>query len=69
MPQILFSFTLNTETNEVVFSGNIDLPVALTILQNIVIMDAVRRAQEDGKQEVDNQAKEEAKAPEEQEQG
>ena len=41
MPQILYSFTFNTETKEAVKAGNIDSRTALQILQDIVIAEAI----------------------------
>lgn len=37
MAQIIFAFTLNTESKEVAFVGNVEPPVALHILQDIVL--------------------------------
>lgn len=43
--QVLFSFTINTETKEAVVVGNIDPADALPILQDIVIADLVKKRQ------------------------
>ena len=40
---ITFTFTVNQENNEVVFSGNIEPLPAMQILQQIVIGDALRK--------------------------
>ncbi len=45
MPQIIFAFTFNPETKEAVFSGNVKPAIALKILQEIVITDAVANAE------------------------
>lgn len=49
--QILFSFTFNTETKEAGMAGNVKPEVALNILQQLVIAQAVQNAKEekDGK--------------------
>ena len=46
MPSLIFTFSINTETNEAIFAGTIEPAQALTILQQLVISDAVRRAKE-----------------------
>jgi len=43
---LLFSFSLNPESNEAAFAGNIGLQQALQILQSLVIADAVNKARE-----------------------
>ncbi len=45
--QGLFSFTHNSETNEVVFAGNINVEDALIILQKIVIDVSTKKALEE----------------------
>lgn len=44
MALILFSFSLNTETQEASIAGNIEAEVALSILQQLVVAQAVQRA-------------------------
>jgi hypothetical protein len=41
-----FSATLNQDTQEAVFIGNITTRVAMAILQNIIINDEIKKAQE-----------------------
>ena len=53
MPQIIFTFTVNTETQEANFSGNIQPRVALQFLQDIVISEAVRQAKEETTKKVE----------------
>ena len=43
--QLIFAFTINPETKEATFSGNVQPAVALKILQDIVIADAVNKAE------------------------
>ena len=43
--QLIFTFTINTETNEAAFGGNVEPSAALQVLQNLVIADGIRRAQ------------------------
>lgn len=52
MAQVVFTFVFNTETQESSFVGNIELPLALQILQGMVIADLVRKAQVAKEQEV-----------------
>lgn len=52
MPLILFSFSVNTDTQEAAFSGNIEPQVALQLLQNIAISDAVQKANQKLEEEV-----------------
>lgn len=42
--QIIFAFTINPDTKEAAFSGNITPGVALQLLQDIVIAQAVEAA-------------------------
>jgi len=44
MPQIIFVFTFNTDTREAAFSGNIEIQPALSVLQQLAIADAVKKA-------------------------
>ncbi|MBU1173128.1 MAG: hypothetical protein KKD44_26490 [Proteobacteria bacterium] len=39
--QAIFTFTLNTETQQHTFAGNIDIRTALTILQEVMISTSV----------------------------
>ena len=45
--QLIFAFTFNTETQEATFAGNIESQAALQLLQQIVIVEAVRKALEE----------------------
>jgi len=60
MSQIIFAFTINTETQEAAFSGNIEIQPALGILQQIAIAEAVKKATTAG-----SHRPEEASQPEE----
>lgn len=42
---LIFTFAINPETKEATFSGNVQPAVALKILQDIVIADAVSKAE------------------------
>jgi len=44
MPQVLFTFTYNTETREAAVGGNIEVQAAVQLLQQIAIAEAVKRA-------------------------
>ena len=44
-----FSFTLNLDNKEIVYSGNISAQVAAQILQQIIIMEEVKRELESQK--------------------
>jgi len=44
MPQIIFAFTMKTETKEATFSGNVAPATALQVLQEIVVADAIASA-------------------------
>lgn len=46
MPQLIFTLTINTETQEATFAGNMEAQVALQVLQQIVIADAISKAKE-----------------------
>jgi len=48
---ITFTFTINPQTQEAVFVGNIEPQVALGILQQIVISEAVRKSRNTSKEE------------------
>lgn len=43
--QLIFTFTMNLGTKEVTYSGNIAPAVALKVLQDIVIADALDTAE------------------------
>jgi len=47
MPQIIFTFTVNTDTQEAAIAGNIEPQVALQILQQLVIANAIKQAIKD----------------------
>lgn len=44
MPQLICTFTLNTETNETSFITNMDIGMAMSVLQQIAISQAVEAA-------------------------
>jgi hypothetical protein len=44
MTSLLFSFTINSDTKEVIFAGNISPNQALPILQQIVIQNEIAKA-------------------------
>jgi hypothetical protein len=44
MLQVIFTFTVNTETQDANFSGNVPPRVALQFLQDIVISEAIRQS-------------------------
>ena len=46
MPQIIFTFTVNTDTQEAAIAGNIEPQVALQILQQLVIANAIKQARQ-----------------------
>ncbi len=46
MTQFIFTFTFNPDTKESTYVGNIEPPVALGVLQQIVIAYLVKKAQE-----------------------
>lgn len=58
MSQILFSFTLNTETNESETTGNIAPRMALQVLQGIIIKKTVDLMLAESKREVMEKAPE-----------
>jgi hypothetical protein len=43
---LIFTFALNEQTKEAVFSGNITARQAINILQDIVISDEIRKVKE-----------------------
>jgi len=47
MPLIIFTFFLNTETQEAALAGNIPPQQALQVLQQIVIAEAIKQAKEE----------------------
>ena len=53
MPLIIFAFSLKTETQEAAFSGNIEPQVALQILQQLVIANAIKQAIKDKEKTVE----------------
>lgn len=44
--QVIFTFTLNTETKEASMAGNVEPEAALQILQQLVIAQAMQRARQ-----------------------
>lgn len=44
MAILIFTFSINPETKEATFAGNISLQEALPILQSLAIAEAVQRA-------------------------
>ena len=40
---LTFTFTLNPETQEAAFAGNVDIQVALQILQQLTLAEMIRR--------------------------
>ena len=55
MPLILFSFVLQTETQEAAIAGNCEPMVALQILQQLVIANAIKRGGNSGQEKSSNQ--------------
>ena len=47
MPQIIFTFTVNTDTQEAAIAGNIPPQQALQVLQQIVVAELVKQAKEE----------------------
>lgn len=43
---LLFAFSIDQDTKEATFAGNIEPQVALQILQSIVIVEAVKQARQ-----------------------
>lgn len=43
MGQLIFTFTLNSETQEAAIAGNIDISSALHVLQDLAIVAAVNK--------------------------
>ena len=54
---LTFTFSINQETKEVVFAGNIEPIVALHVLQNLVIAEMIRRAGNDDSKPVEQEVK------------
>jgi len=50
---LTFTFTINPETQEAAFAGNVEPQVALQLLQGIVIQSLARRLQEEVKETKD----------------
>ena len=46
-----FTFTLDTDSQQATFAGNIDITEALSILQQLTILEMQRRAVEQARQE------------------
>ena len=44
--QLIFTFTFNPETQEAAFAGNVDIQVALQILQQLTLAEMIRRSKE-----------------------
>ena len=55
--QIIFTFTFNPETKEGTFAGNIDPVAALHILQDLVVAEMMRRANNNGSKPVEQEVK------------
>ena len=45
--QLIFTFSINPETKEAAFAGNIEPMQALQVLQQLVIAEAIRKAKID----------------------
>ena len=50
--QLLFAFTLNTETNEATFAGNIDIQQAVQVLQQLAMADMLQKAKAQTREEI-----------------
>ena len=48
---VTFTFTLDKDSKQATFAGNIDITEALSILQQLTILDMQRRAVEQARQE------------------
>jgi len=48
---VTFTFTLDTDSKQATFAGNIDITEALSILQQLTILEMQRRAVEQARQE------------------
>lgn len=46
MGQLIFTFTLNSETQEAAIAGNIDISTALHVLQSLAVADGVNKRME-----------------------
>ena len=64
MPLILFSFSFNPETQEAAIAGNCEPMVALQLLQQLVIANAIKRRGNSGQEKSSNQEEEATKATE-----
>ena len=53
MPLIVFTFSVKTETQEAIFSGNIEPQQALQILQQICIAEAVKANEQKAKADLE----------------
>ena len=49
---LLFSFSLNTETNEATFAGNIDTQQAVQVLQQLAMADMLQKAKAQTREEI-----------------
>jgi len=54
---LTFTFSINQETKEAVFAGNIEPVAALHILQDLVVAEMMRRASNDGSKPVEQEVK------------
>jgi len=53
MPLIIFTFSVKTETQEAVFSGNIEPQQALQVLQQIVVAELVKANEQKAKADLE----------------
>jgi len=54
---LTFTFSINQETKEAVFTGNIEPVAALHILQDLVVTEMMRRANNNGSKPVEQEVK------------
>jgi len=54
MPQLIFTFTINSETQEAAFAGNVKPQAALHILQQLVVAEEIRKAKEKEEKNVED---------------
>ena len=54
---LTFTFSVNQENNEAVFAGNINPVTALHILQDLVVAEMIRRANNNGSKPVEQEVK------------
>jgi len=54
---LTFTFSLNQESKEAVFAGNIEPVAALHILQDLVVAEMMRRASNNGSEPVEQEVK------------